>query len=92
MVDQGLNAVLWFLISGVFVSIGFLLEPSIVLVPPIKQTPASIPPDWVDHQGSWECLNVTPESLSGLLRVLRTMNKVPLSIRVEPPFAEVVWK
>ncbi len=91
MGDQIVNGVLVLLLSGVIVSMVFLFQPPILLSTPLACNRSRLPIDWVEIQGRWACANVTPESLSAMLRVLRTWDKVPARIRLEPPVAEVIW-
>lgn len=91
MGDQILNGALLFLFMSVIVSIVFILESPIGLAEPVKRKPVSLPRDWVEIHGKWTCANVTPESLSDMLRVLRMVEKAPSLIRLEPPVAEVIW-
>ena len=91
MVDHFFNALLALLGVGILVLLSARLESPTVMPAPTKSPSITLPMGWVKTQGRWACDNVTPDSLLAMLRVLRSVSRMPAKICIEPPVAEVIW-
>jgi hypothetical protein len=91
MVDQFLNGLLFLLFCGVVVMVFSIASPMPVVPTPPIRSGVQPPSNWFAKSGRWECTEVTPDAVIEMLRALRLTSRVPRRIRIEPPYAEVVW-